>query len=93
MNIQQVIKALEISRAGETTTILSSELSVILLDYISSIESSRDAWKKLAEELGDVITKDDGVCCGLFVYGVGNAGLHIPDCPIEQLRKLKEVEG
>jgi len=75
------------------------------LKIIPTITASRDAWKKLAEELGQHSTFYD-------FYGSGNPNeqgwhykcvhcdtfghtevTHSPDCPIEQLRKLKEEEN
>jgi len=50
---------------------------------------SRDAWKKLAVNLMDIIDNSKVYCCDKHA----KTGLHIPDCPIEQLRELKEGEG
>jgi len=68
---------------------------------------SRDAWKKLAELLGsNIVLKFDYDCFGdpialrcpichkkSGMADKGAEGDHKPDCPIEQLRKLKEGEG
>jgi len=61
-------------------------------ETIATLETSRDAWKKLAEELGDmarVYAENEGCvkCAG------GMSDPHSPDCPITQLRDLQRREG
>ena len=52
------------------------------------LKESRDAWKKVAEELVTMV--DTSACCGMRALGFPE---HNTDCPIEQLRKMKEREG
>ena len=65
------------------------------------LKESRDAWRKLAERATlkwEVWTTVKGtlfltcIHCGYVGYRVEDIA-HSPDCPIEQLRKLKEREG
>ena len=60
-------------------------------DAIGRLTASRDAWKKLAEELEHPKHAYRYYCmwCGNLLVNIG----HSPDCPIEQLRKLKEGEN
>ena len=67
---------------------LASKQLIINRKYEDALESSRDAWKKLAELLETMV--DTSACCGMRALGFPE---HNTDCPIEQLRKLKEGEG
>ena len=72
-----------------------------------SLTASRDAWKKVAELLGsNIVLKFDYDCFGDPIAlrcpichkksGMADRGAdgdHKPNCPIEQLRKMKEGEG
>ena len=61
-----------------------------------TIEASRDAWQKLAELLSEKCIVDNMVtsyvhCIHCGDYAKSEDGIiHSPDCPIEQLRKMKE---
>ena len=72
-------------------------LSDDILPKIESLETSRDAWKKLAEELGkEMIERLTGECrCkACLCYAEKEADIpHTSDCPIEQLRDLQRSEG
>ena len=72
-----------------------------LLEEIERLTASRDAWKKVAEELGKNwknTDSDSGIdycnhChCATF-FSSKETITHSPDCPIEQLRKMKGREG
>jgi len=62
---------------------------------------SRDAWKKLAEDMAAfwVLKEFDGEVILCAFCGSSEKAecegevVHSPDCPIEQLRKMKEEEG
>ena len=70
-------------------------------EKIKSLTASLDAWKKLAELLiihWRVTEGDAGYdycihCHQSTFLNPGKPVTHSPDCPIEQLRKLKEGEG
>ena len=75
-----------------------TEIAIREGSRILQLSASRDAWKKLAEELGK--NYDYGVCihCDHALPDMprdeeNGIGGHSPDCPIEQLRELKEGEG
>ena len=82
---------------------LSSGIAVRMIAKTASMQTSRDAWKKLAEELASVWVDDcnpDGnmYCeyCDIIATIDKETGLrcdHSPDCPIEQLRDLQRSEG
>ena len=62
-----------------------------------SLTASRNAWKKLAEELGESWLENDHanyqwrcIHCLETTRKLPSNIVHSPDCPIEQLRKLKE---
>jgi len=65
------------------------------------LKESRDAWKRLAELFAEHWTVNLLGCHCIHCHeeqvwdGTGNTWkqFHSPDCPIEQLRKLKEREG
>ena len=76
----------------------------ITRDDGDALIASRDAWKKVAEELGQGYSYDDEddediiqcVHCLAYVQNK-NAKCedieHFPDCPIEQLAELQRSEG
>ena len=59
----------------------------ILVKMVDDLVKSRDAWKKLAEELAYPKHAYRYYCmwCGNLIVNIG----HSPDCPIEQLRKMQ----
>jgi len=73
------------------TSVRGLEIEDEIIKTFTSLESSRDAWKKLAEELEHPKHAYRYYCmwCGNLLVNIG----HSPDCPIEQLRKMKEGEG
>jgi len=85
---------------------LSSGIAVRMIAKTASMQTSRDAWKKVAEELGsNIVLKFDYDCFGDPIAlrcpichkksGMADRGAdgdHKPNCPIEQMRKLKEGE-
>ena len=68
----------------------ANRFSEDIVKEFESLTASRDAWKKVALELEKRILVMDKPCCQSQAY---HGDTHSPDCPIEQLRKMKEVEG
>ena len=75
-----------------------------LEEKVTTLTASRNSWRKLAESLGkEWVANFDGdlycVHCNESVCEITeddiikNDCAHDPDCPIEQLRKMKEGEG
>jgi len=85
----ECIEALEkagMGKPGKPNTLVSQVYEII---------ESRDAWKKLAEELEkncEVWVDEEPRCIHCNGW-MDNKIQHSPDCPIEQLRKLEKGEG
>jgi len=89
-DLQEIITHIE----GKTKTV-----SEVMANHIDRLVSSRDAWKKLAEDMFGTIgihtvwdseqTEIECMHCHQKAEIVGHI-THSPDCPIEQLRELQK---
>ena len=79
--------------------VLPEEQYQLMLKELDFLTASRDAWKVIAELLSEKWFVDNMVtsyvhCIHCGDYAKSEDGItHSPDCPIEQLRKMKEGEG
>ena len=80
---------------------VSSGIAVRMIAKTASMQTSRDAWKKLAELFAEHWTVNLLGCHCIHCHKeqvwnmAGNTWkqTHSPNCPIEQLRKMKEGDN